>query len=80
MQRAAQDERHRNCIGIHDQDVLQAQGYHTRRRQHLIDWMDGGGHGRSLIAETARCVCKLLLFGAIGFMNGHFWIKNLLDL
>jgi hypothetical protein len=42
MQCAAQNKRHRHCIGIHDQNMLQAQGNHPRRRQHLINWMDRG--------------------------------------
>ena len=40
MQRPAQDKRHGHGVGIHDEDVLQAERYHTRRGQDLIDWMD----------------------------------------
>jgi len=43
MQRTPQYKRHGDSIGIHDKTCCNP-GLHARRRQHLIDWMDGGGH------------------------------------
>ena len=41
LQRAADDQRHRDGAGVHHQHVLQAEREELRRRQHLVDGVGG---------------------------------------
>ena len=45
MQGAAENQWNGDGVGIHDQDVLQAERGHAWYWQHLIDGVDGGGGG-----------------------------------
>jgi hypothetical protein len=41
MQRAADDQRDRYGVGIHDEHVLEPERREFRERQHLVDRVDG---------------------------------------
>jgi hypothetical protein len=62
MQRAADDQGHRDGVGIHDQHMLKPKREQLWQRQYLVDGVNGLAHRKApklqIVWATARAACK----------------------